>query len=559
MSDQINTFPSHKLMGVGTNLSQVSDWSTQYPFTNFFANSRQWITHGNEIWNTGEYDQLLLDENGWLTSLPTPEDNANYTSVSTFIPNPNNSTRFVVLYDGEGTINYRSGAVKDEIASTPGRDVFEAVEDRPLNLQITSTDPHNTGNYLRNIRVVPEEYENSYESVIFNPDFISTVENYAVFRFMEWMLTNHSEQSEWSNRPQVQDYTYSTQGVPVEVMVELANQTGIDPWFTIPHLATDEYIANFAEIVLNNLDPELDVYVEFSNEVWNFDFQQAHWAKEQGNQAFSNYSDDGEAAHALDWYSQRTTETIQIWEDVFNTNSERVIGVMSAQADNIWTGDRALGYFWASEDVTSQDYGVDAIAIAPYFGSYLGRPEYEAEVESWTQDADGGLEKLFTELTTGGVLSNAHEGGALQRAYDNISAYQDLAVQHNLNLIAYEGGQHLVGSKSVENNQTITDLFIAANRDPRMGDVYQDYLTAWNELGGGLFVHHTDVGSFSKWGSWGTLESIYQESSPKYDALQNFISAQVNEPSSVVATLLISLVLVFNMTGFRKLFTWKKF
>jgi hypothetical protein len=75
----------------------------------------------------------------------------------------------------------------------------------------------------------------------------------------------------------------------------------------------------------------------------------------------------------------------------------------------------------------------------------------------------------------------------------------------------------------VENNQAITELFIAANRDPRMGEIYRDYFTTWNELGGGLFANFKDVDTPSQWGSWGILESIYDESSPKYDAIQDLI------------------------------------
>ena len=536
---------------LGTNLSGIADWSPQYPFLNFFSNSRNWITHTDKVWDTQEYEQLQLDEFGWLTSLSGAGDNTEYTSVSTFIPNPNNGSRFVVLYDGEGTINYRFGAVKDEAASTTGRDVFEAIPNQFLNLQITATDPNATGDYLRNIRVVPEEYEQSNDSLIFNPDFLSSLDGYSTLRFMEWIETNNSQQSEWSDRPQVGDYNYSD-GVPVEVMVELANQTGTDPWFTIPHQATDEYIENFAQIVLENLDPELDVYVEFSNEVWNFDFQQTHWAVAQGRQEFAD-SSVGNFAKALDWYSQRTTETIQIWEDVFNAEADRVVGILSAQADNPWTGNRVLGLNWATDGSTPQDHGIDAISIAPYFGSYLGSPQNASEVESWTTEADGGLGKLFEELTQGGVLSNGYPGGALQRSADSITAYSELAQQHNVELVAYEGGQHLAGSRGVENNQAITDLFIAANRDARIGDVYQEYLDTWNELGGGLFVHHTDVRTPSKWGSWGARENIYQENAPKYDALMNYNAKEVSEPSSVITTLLLGVVILLKCPLGKKL------
>ena len=90
-------------------------------------------------------------------------------------------------------------------------------------------------------------------------------------------------------------------------------------------------------------------------------------------------------------------------------------------------------------------------------------------------------------------------------------------------LLAYEGGQSLVGIGSVTYNQSITNLFIAANRDPRMGDIYAKMLENWRDAGGGLFMHFLSVGQFSKFGSWGALENMLQQTSPKYGALYQFI------------------------------------
>lgn len=68
-------------------------------------------------------------------------------------------------------------------------------------------------------------------------------------------------------------------------------------------------------------------------------------------------------------------------------------------------------------------------------------------------------------------------------------------------------------------------MFIQANRDPRMGEIYQEVITQWYNLGGGLFMNFSDISPSTKWGSWGSLEYINQDSSPKYDALMNIIEA----------------------------------
>jgi len=512
---------------IGTNLHGINEWSSQLPFLDGFRSSLPWLPQQPGVWNTRENDQLKLDANGWIKSLPNPEDGTEYTHVGTLLfrglAGNYPGGEYLVLYEGEGTIEYGFDATRDPAASGPGRDVITVnPSNSGIYLRITETDPNQTGNYLRQIRVLPAAWEKSDPSAIFNLAFLEKIQPFATLRFMDWMKTNNSTQKEWSNRPTLEDATWSQAGAPVEIMVELANRTDSDPWFTIPHQATDEYVLNFATYVRDHLDPDLKVYVEYSNEVWNPQFEQAQWVQQQAKQQWG----PDNFGKRLEWFGKRTTEITRMWDEVFGPDQERVIGVMGAQAANPWTAQMALNYqAWAEQPLSHAEYGIDAIAIAPYFGGYLGDPDSEAAVESWTAEADGGLGKLFDELTQGGVLPDGPSGGALQEAYQNMQNYVELAEQEQLQLLAYEGGQHLVGRRGVENNQAITNLFIEANRDPRMGEIYREYLTQWQELGGGLLMNFSDIGQVSKWGSWGALEHVNQESSSKYEALLDLISS----------------------------------
>lgn len=513
---------------LGTNLAGIADYSTQLPFINGFKSSRAWITQRSGNWDTNERHLLDLDADGYVKSLPTG-GTTQYTSVGTLlyreIGGRYPAGRYIVLYDGEGTINYGFDGRKDFAASRPGRDVLNVQpSDAGIYLSITATDPNKTGNYLRNIRVVPEAYESNSASVLFNPAFVEKTQPFGAVRFMEWMDINNSKQSQWSDRPTPTDATWATSGAPVEVMVELANRLDIDPWFCMPHQATNEYVTNFAQYVKNHLEPERKVYIEYSNEVWNWQFQQTAWVDQQARASG--------LSHFADWYSKRTTEITRIWDQVWGSDKERVIGVMATQAANVWLGQRELSYAWDTTGRKSHDYyGIDAISIAPYFGYYLGDPNTAQEVQGWTTAPDGGLGKLFDELTQGGVLSNGPQGGALQQSYSWMSNYANLAKQEGLQLIAYEGGQHITGFWGAENNQALTNLFIAANRDPRMGEIYKQYLNKWYQLGGGTFMNFSDIGLPSKWGSWGSLESVDQTGSPKYNALLDVINS-LSQPTS---------------------------
>lgn len=532
--DNKNPIPAKKVLPktffdyTGVNLAQVNDWSPEMPFIDLFSASKQWLTQNKYRWDTRENYRLNLDENGYLKSLrPINGGGTSYKYVGTLINNDVGSYlpgQYVVLYDGEGTIEYEKDAKKNVTASTPGRDVIDvAPTNSGIYLKITSTDPKNTGNYLRNIRMVPKIAEENFASDIFNPIFLQRFKNFKTLRFIDWMRTNDSNQVNWSDRPRPDDYNYSSdKGVPVEIMVALANKSNTDPWFCMPHQATDEYVRNFANYVKNNLNPNLKVYVEYTNEAWNSVFGQMNYTIKQGKKEFP-YLDNIRAG--WDWFSKRTTEVTRIWDDVFQGNKNRVIGVMAAQASNVYQGERLLSYAWAGKDKpTHESMGIDAIGIAPYFGYYMGMPQYAPQVQSWTYNSDGGLSKLFDEITKGGVLKGGPAGGSLRQSLTRMQDYAKLAKKNNLELVAYEAGQHLAPIPGTYGNKRLIDLFIKANRDPRMEKVYEKYVTDWYKTGGKMMVHFSTVSPYSQWGSWGLLESLDQTNSPKYNAIMNLIN-----------------------------------
>lgn len=514
-----NTFPA-----IGTNLSRVEHWLTQYPFVDFNKSAEHWITNSSHRWDTRESHKLDLDDSGWIKSLPFDSDRADtvaFDQVTAIVPNAWRFKRYIVRYRGEGRIRYwGDGVRKDKSDSRPGRDVIYAPGSDDILLSIHSTDPQDVGDYLRDIQVIPEPFESV--SGPFNPDFLAHLEGFRTIRFMNWMETNHSTQRYWQDRPRVTDSTFSDEGVPVETMVALANQTGTDPWFNMPHLATDNYIRRFAEYVKTHLDSRLNVYVEYSNEVWNESFEQFDYAVRAGSELFG---DSVTIPKRIAFYAQRTSEIGRIWDEVFSEDTPegakgRVTGVLGAPSARPWVLEKALGYI-DSLGVSYEEAGIDAVAIAPYFGAYLGAKENEKRVEAWTEASDGGLDTLFRELSEGGQVEHGPIEGALDQAYWRTQMTLDITEDAGLDLLAYEGGQHLVGLGSVVNNQVINKLFIAANRDPRMGDLYRQYLADWQTLGGDLFVNFSDVKAPSKWGSWGTKENLYQRNSPKWAAIQD--------------------------------------
>jgi hypothetical protein len=512
---------------LGTNLHGISDHSTQMPFIDGFKSSRRWITQCDanrdpncrQTWDTEEFDQLDLDEWGWVKSLPAPEDSPTYTQVAALMyrgVDPYLGGTYIVLYQGEGTIEYDFDAQKDEAASTPGRDVLQVnPSDGGILLKITATDPNKTGDYIRNIRVVPAEYEQTYESVLFNPLFIEKIKPYNALRFMDWMATNHSRQSEWQNRPTPQKASYSDGGgVPIEIMAELANRLQADPWFNMPHKATDEYMRNFAQLIKKILDPNLTAYVEYSNEVWNPQFEQFGWVRDHG-------LIPGEK-NSFQSYGVRTAQMCDIWKDVFADDPQRIQCVISTHTANRWAAKQVLECDrW--EQAPCYQHGIDVLAISSYFSGKLGDPEHEKTVESWIDDPSiNEFEMGIAQLKDGTVLNT---NSSVKDLTEQFQHYTEVAKSKNLKLVVYEGGNHVVGIKGVQNNDKLTQYFIELNRQPEFYNLYQDMLNAWQDPEGvrTVFMHFSDIGRASKWGSWGALEHVTQDHSPKYDALMDFV------------------------------------
>lgn len=511
-------------LGLGTNLTGIADWSTQLPFIDGFKSSRSWITKCapaedcSSVWDTEEAKQLDLDPHGWVKSLPASADAPRYSRVATLLYREIGrypGGQYVVLYEGDGTIEYDFDAQKDVAASKPGRDLINVTpSDSGILLIVSATDPQKAGDYIRNIRVVPIEFEQTYATDIFNPVFLERIKPFRTLRFMDWMATNNSNQSEWQNRPQLEDKSYAEKGVPLEIMIALANRLQADPWFNMPHQATDEYITNFAQLVKTELDPKLTAYVELSNEVWNWMFAQAQYALKQGKARWGE--DKGDAF--MQWYGMRTAQMSDIWNQVFADQRSRIRTIISTQT--AWEGLETSALdcsLWVAEgQKPCYQHSLDAYAITGYFSGGLGDEQDRSTVEAWLNDPDGGFKRALTQIEQGGSLKTDDSLANTKRGF---IYHQQVAQQKQLQLVVYEGGQSLVSP----NSEKLTEFFIKLNRRPEMYGFYQQLLNDWKAVGGTLFMNFSDIGKPSKWGSWGVLEHVDQTSSPRYDALIDFI------------------------------------
>lgn len=481
----------------GINFEPLKDWSREQPLINVMKLARPWISQANGIWDTRQ--PLALDKHGYVTELAPGQwaGTVLLTEVGASFP----GGRYIFTYDGKGKFVWEQNGTR--ISEEPGREVIEVTpgEKGFVHLIIKEIDPND---YPRNMRFYREEFENIVDSQLFTPEFMKYWSDADTFRYMEWVLANNSKQEKWENRPVPEDCSFWKKGAPLEYLIDLSNQADANMWVCIPHLADDEYIRQYAEMVRDNLKDDLFAYFEYSNEVWNGMFAQSLWANEQGKAA--GLDSAGWKAGLL-YYAQRCNHMFSILDKVYEDAPDRYKKVVATQGGNVGVtriilpecGDNA-----------------DALAIAPYVtfnvpkekSRWKPKMPTEAELETWTVD------QIFNYL---------HET-AIPETKVWMDQHKDLAEDYGLELTCYEGGQHLSALGDVNRNKKVVDMMSQANRDPRMGEIYTEYLNYWNQIGGGVFCIFNSMGAHSPSGYWGLLEYTGQDpaTAPKYMAVKEW-------------------------------------
>lgn len=539
--------PGVSKLPVGMNLAGINDYQAGYPFRNLMWGARPWMTKnadGRGPHDTGHAAKLPLDENGYPLEIPFQPAGAAQPQIAfTIIPNTVETGRYVVLYDGEGEIG--TAMETRLVGSAPGRVVIELTgrRDQGGGYQGISIRASRKGNPVRNVRIVREEDQNlDLTSNPFRDDFLAFCRQWHSLRFMDWAVTNNSLEKEWKDRKHASFYTMNgsggdaigrwdapagdferrfSGGVAIEVMIRLANLTRSDPWFCIPHRATPEYRRKFAEMVRQHLDPALKVYVEYSNEVWNWQFQQAGWMLQSrsagedvaaaGGKAWKNGAvpkdfplDGGEIAReGGESHPERMAalnrRCFREWEEVFQgADRSRLVRVVGVQHSWFDTAKRTVGWVMAHG-------GADAIAPAGYFGPN------KAIYQRWaTAGASLTADQVITDM--GEALDK--DSGPWTRSIGS------LADEHRLLFLVYEGGQHI--QPEAQKELPYMPALKAAQKHSGMLALYQRNFAIHHEAGCDLFMAFSSVSEQGgRYGSWGHLEHYGQDQRemPKFQAL----------------------------------------
>ena len=516
-------------MEIGMNLSSIVDWNSAWTFTDMARTMRSWRNLGlnletNESMSGSTLFDLELDENGWPMETHQTVNESGQTIIQEYVSpiltgNVNPAGIYRAEWDGEALV-LLPGVIEQGV--TPeGRNyaLLDLAENQNARLRVLDINP---ANYFRNFNLwMPEYNGQSFVGQVwqpgddfspFHPLFLERLAPFGTLRFMDWMETNLSDVVTWEDRARISDATYFAgsnpdefhNGVAPEYMMELSNSLDANPWFNMPHQADESFVRQFAEMARDTLNPDLTIYVEWSNEIWNFanGFDSSRWIQEQlmlpENAGMNRY----------EFAADQIQEDFAIWEDVFAGQEDRLVRVVAGQQAN----ENVLASLLAN-----MDGNFDAISVTAYSG--LRQDQLVTFDESTT--ADDIINSLL-DISIPWSLEHLAEHQALANEYSEI-------LGREIDLVTYEGGSHPSAYDTPAQNAAHE-----ASLSPRMYDVYQSLLNGAQQIGVDLYnqFNFTGGGAPARWGDWGLLHTMDQplEESSEYQSLLDFIDSHSAVP-----------------------------
>ncbi len=518
---------------VGSNLSGLVDWDPAWVFKDAFNRARPWGTRavnvatGEATWQffLGEGPTLQVDEHGWVTSLPTwQHSNGNtYQQQATTVIFTDGANQpagvYTAEWDGEGELLM---PFVTETGTTPTGRHFARIN-MPFNahfaMDIASTNPANP---IRNIDLWMPDYNG--ESFVgdvwqpganespFHPLLIDRLDELDTLRFMDFMNTNNSDVVSWADRRELSDATQSdgdlveyfhTNGIAPEYLVELANEVGANAWFNMPHQANDDFVRQFATLVRDSLDPDLKVYVEWSNELWNAQFPVNQWLQQQVGLPENAGLDFFQLA------GREIRRDFDIWSEVFEGQEDRLVRVVAGQQANSWLTEQIL------INVAGR---VDAISCTAYAGiSYDMALGYTSQTTA---------DDIINDLL------NASIPWASARLQEHAQLLQEFetSLGRDLQFVTYESGSHVFGAPNPFLQSPALNAALTAMHSPRMYDVYQTLLGEVHEAGVDLynefnFTSHDGANFFGTYGLLHDMTTPLSEAH-QFRSLLDFAAAQ---------------------------------
>ena len=485
-------------MQLGTNLSAFGPGifkDLKLSSTQFYTRNRVKEGTSND-WDSNLIDSIDVDDAGYPLAIPFTHSSVSQEQVIAFSVGYDRNHRvgeYVLLYDGNGDFRFADWSPVSDINYTPGRITFsvDSVVSIGFNIVIDSS---TLGNHIRNIRIMEKEHEQNYINDPIRPEFIEIAKDFSTIRLMNWIYANDNSVEQWADRIKPIRHTQVNykRGIAYEYFILLANALKTDIWLNIPYRADITYVDSMASLFAQGLDEDLNIYVEYGNELWNTSFAGGQW--------MANNSPSGAIGR---FYGTRALTVFDVWNQHFSNNGDRIKTVMSGQ-----------DYFVidAMEEILSLRSSLDDIDLVSFPGHILLRgTDYDE------------LEQLGSSATAEDVIRLIYE--SLDASTYWQSQFKDLVVKrYNKSFVMYEGSPSMVTEIPGE-VRPYTQAIYDANSHPGMYPLLDSIMNFFEqELEVSLFNQYTLIDSYDNpYGAYGALDNHYitEPWPPKYQVLRD--------------------------------------
>ena len=482
---------------IGINLSYASDWGSDHAFADVMHVGREWYK-GSSWGGT----LATVDSRGWPT-----EDAC--LCIWQGVKKMNGT--YKLKFTGSATSITAGWAslsienkVYDPVTNTTTADlIYNSTGTAGICMAFKGT---NGG--VKDVKLMRPVEAGSTESydyhVLFTKQIKTLLSKFSVIRFLDWELANGSNDSLWEDRTPVDYYSGSFMNTRKrnqtwETMIQLCNETNSDAWINVPVKATDDYIRHLALLWKEQLNPNLKVYVEFSNEMWNSspgftqfgtNIDAALSEVAAGN---SSLNFDGEASK---WYlgwrrvAKRIVEISNLFREVWGD-------------DNMMTRIRPV-LMWQQGD--GQATASSQLIWLDHYSQSTNKP-----INYYLYGAGGSAyyapDNNSDTLTIDNIWKNATYNTANWQKNNNIDLF--LATAMGCKRLAYEGGP------SMDNYGHSESVKATCWMDPRMKDLLIDHHDFWSQYGGDLLMYYASTGTYQ----WGFSPDSYDLNTPKFQAI----------------------------------------
>lgn len=286
-----------------------------------------------------------------------------------------------------------------------------------------------------------------------------------------------------------------------EYIVELSNILDKDIWVNIHMSCDSNYVVELGKFLQENLNENINIYVENSNEVWS-PTQLTHGPYNKAEADKNGITFDQN-------YARRTVELSNWFGYIFGSDAinNRIRVILAGQHAYNRRSDIQLNYI--NDNIGEPKDYIYATSTALYFQTD------EPESDDLKKINDGMLSSIGQQID---------DSESSFYRLNHINKAKDWGLVGGCT--SYEGGPHVPAGGGLEN----LDNLINSHRTVEMGNVIKyNYQEGWENIGGGLAMHFTLASAYNRYGCWGLTDDYTKpDRNYKMQAIRDIISTETS-------------------------------